>query len=331
MKKVILTIATLCLVLAANVSVAKEAKQEMVLSKDNTLVLNDVVDDMNVARVIAEARKMDASLKSGYPIVLFMNTPGGSIQAGIELIEALKSLNRPVITLTMFSASMGFQIVQHLGQRNILDYGVLMSHKAFGGFKGEFGGEGLSQIDSRYGFWLRRLKMMDEQTVKRSGGKQTLKSYRTAYENELWLNGPEAVEEGYADKMVTARCDTSLSGTRTVEIPFFGMTFQIKFSDCPLITAPLEITILVHTNVGAIALNEFLQKGGLMGVDCPPSEYNGYYYSQQNVPVGPPAPTRQIVCSLDKTLTVEKINEEKEKVYQKYILGNKKKDIKVTF
>lgn len=324
MKQLYAVLLGLFLAVAPIASMAADSN-EIVLSRDNTVVLNTQVDDLSTAKVIAEARKLDASLKSGYPIVLVLYTPGGSIQSGLELSEALKALNRPVQTLTIFAASMGFQIAQQLDQRNILQYGVLMSHKAFGGFEGEFGGDGISQLDSRYGFWLKRIKAMDEQTVARTKGKQSMKSYRAAYENELWLSGNEAVSQGYADKVVSARCDASLSGTRVEEILFLGMTFRLKFSECPLITAPLEIDVVMHTNVGAMPMNEFLQKGGLMQTECPVSESRGYYESVY----GPPQQqtTKQVVCALDKTLTVEKIQAEKSKISQKYTLGNRKHEV----
>ena len=185
---------------------------------------------------------MDADLKSGYPIYLFLDTPGGSIQAGLELIEFLNGLNRPVHTVTLFAASMGWQLLQHLESRYVLKYGVLMSHKAYGGFRGEFGG-GQSQLDSRYGLWLRRINLMDEQTVKRTGGKKTLKQYRSEYDNELWLNGKEAVENGYADEVVTVKCDKGLQGVDRQEFSFFGMNIVVLFDKCPIRTYPADIFV----------------------------------------------------------------------------------------
>jgi ATP-dependent protease ClpP protease subunit len=165
---------------------------EVELTSDNTVILDEAVSSESVGKVMREAKALDAKLQSGYPIYLFLYTPGGSIQAGAELIEYLEGLNRPVHTVTLFAASMGFQIVQHMGKRYVMKYGVLMSHKARGSFSGTFGG-GVSQMDTRYSLWLRRIILMDEQTVKRTGGKQTLKTYINAYSPELWLNGAEAV------------------------------------------------------------------------------------------------------------------------------------------
>ena len=211
------------------------------MTADNTVNLNGEIDDQSVATTIQALQKLDSKYKSNKPIYLFIYSPGGSIQAGLELIEAAKGLNRPVNTVTMFGASMAFQTVQNLGQRLILKNGVLMSHRAAGEFQGYFGGQAPSQLDSRYGFWVQRTKELDEQTVKRTNGKQTMASYQKQYAEETWLTGSQSVEEGYADNVVTVRCDNSLNGTETKTGNFMGIEFTYEISNCPLITAPLNV------------------------------------------------------------------------------------------
>jgi len=254
---------------------AKNSLPVLNLTKDNTAVLMGVVDDASVSDVMQQIQRLDSSLKSGYPINLVLYTPGGSIQAGLELIEYLKSVNRPINTVTMFAASMGFQIAQNLGNRYILQTGVLMSHKAAGGFSGEFG-DGNSQIDSRYGLWMARVLEMDQATVARTKGKQTLKSYRAAYQNELWLTGAQAVEGGYADKVISAKCDKSLSGTRAQKIELFGgmITIHVVYSECPLNTNPLSVQVELPTNKGLMKYEDFLAKGGVFIKDN--KEVGGY-------------------------------------------------------
>ena len=258
-------VSTLLLALLLSLSVnAKEIK----LTADNTAVLRQDFNSSSVTSLKKDLLELNANLKSGYPIYLVLYTPGGSIQKGLELFEFVKGLNRPVHTITIFAASMGFQTVQSLGKRYILKYGILMSHKARGGFKGEFGG-GLSQLDSRYGMWLKRIDMLDKVTVKRSNGKQTLKSYRAAYDNELWLNGPEAVEKGYADEVATVSCGTTLTtkeSTETLDFGFFKL--NVTFSGCPIITSPLSISAELLTNKGYMTTEEFLSSNGKFGKKC---------------------------------------------------------------
>ena len=257
---------------AESIRKSSSSKRTIVLSKDNVLSLNSAVDSESVAKLIKRAQELDANLDSGYPIILFLYTPGGSIQDGLELIEALKSLNRPVQTVSMFAASMGWQILQSLDKRMVLETGVLMSHKARGGFYGEFG-DGVSQLDARYALWLQRILDMDMITVQRSNGKQTLDSYRKAYENELWITGRDAVAKGYADEVVSVKCDKSLSGTTKESFFFMGIEIIVVFSECPMNTSPLAVTFNMQTNKGFMTYEEFVSKGGNMGSS------SSYYYS----------------------------------------------------
>lgn len=239
----------LAVVLVPTVSVSKEkgSNDTIVLTKDNTMVLNSQVDGESVGAVIMKAKSLDSGLSGRLglnkePLYLFLNTPGGSIQDGLELIEALNGLGRPINTITLFAASMGFQLAQNLGDRLILKNGVLMSHHARGQIEGDFGGVS-TQMDSRYKLWLDRIRELDEQTVKRTNGKKTYDTYIKEYDHEIWLTGTKSVQEGYADRIVSVRCDKSLSGTTAHEASFFGMTINYELDNCPLNTAPLNVKV----------------------------------------------------------------------------------------
>jgi ATP-dependent Clp protease protease subunit len=300
--------------------------KEIVLTEDNTLVLDDAFTGSSVAKVIQTAREMDADLKSGYPIYLFLNTPGGSIQAGLELIEALNGLNRPVHTITLFAASMGWQLLQHMQKRYVLSYGILMSHKARGRISGEFGG-GLSQLDARYGLWLKRIDLMDKKTVQRTKGKKTLKQYRSDYDNELWLNGMDAVKEGYADEVVTVKCSRGLEGERISTVNFMGMRFRIRVSKCPIVTSPLGMAAEVRTNRGYMEVEEFLSEGGKFGKNCRKEDQKDIIdsFSEKVIREGREAE----LCALDEALTFEKIQTKKKEINRSMM--KQKTPINMTF
>lgn len=214
------------------------ASEMITLSKDNTITLNDAFYGDTVSKLAKKAKELDARTESSDPIYLVLNSPGGSIDAGLELIENLNSLRRPVKTITVFSASMGFQTVQGVkGERLVTQNGTLMSHKASGGFDGEFPG----QLDSRYAYWLKRVTRMNEQAVKRTNGKLTLQSYNNLIENEYWCDGQECVDKGFADRVASAQCDKSLEGVRKevwYRDIFMGMVLEIvvTLDKCPLNT-----------------------------------------------------------------------------------------------
>ena len=313
---------TLLFMLSTSIAYAKE----IVLTQDNSVVLNGAFTSQSVSKLIGEIKKLDAELKNGYPIYLFLSTPGGSIQAGLEFFEFIKGVNRPVHTITLFAASMGFQTVQHLGKRYILEYGVLMSHKAFGGFEGEFGGES-SQVDSRYGLWLRRLKIMDSKTVERTKGKKTLKQYQAEYDNELWLNGEEAVKNGYADEVVAVKCSGALQGEREELVSFLGMKIRVRFDKCPIRTGPVSVSVMVRTNKGFMDVDQFVSNGGSFDTkSCQKTAPTQYDWSG-----GASAPVQQSeLCALDEGLSLEKVENILQEYKDKNLIKNKKV-IKMSF
>jgi ATP-dependent Clp protease protease subunit len=235
----------------------------VVLDANNTILLNSEVTEASTAVVSMKARELDAKLPPGEHIVLVLDTPGGSIDAGLNMIENLKGLHHQVDTLTLFAASMGFQTAEALGTRYIVDSGTLMSHRAKGGFMGEFPG----QLESRLQYAKRMIAEGDAHTIARTNGKLTQDRYFQLIREELWMTGKEAVSMGLADQVVTAECNATLAGSTTVEkhiqILIFNVDAKITTANCPLVTgAIVEMTIngkSVNPNNKA-ELNEVLQE-----------------------------------------------------------------------
>lgn len=217
--------------------------QDITLTSSNTVSFNNYFEERTVAQAIEKIRKLDTALPSKDPLYLVINSGGGSIVDGLELINVLQNMKRKVHTVTLFSASMGFQTVQGLGNRYIVDSGVLMSHKARGGFWGEFPG----QVDSRYRHWLNRVNRLDEIAAKRSN--MTLAKYKNLIENEYWCEGAGCVRRGFADAVVTVQCDNTLNGTYNDSEKFLYEGFPIElvytFSNCPLQTGVLDWNVYV--------------------------------------------------------------------------------------
>ncbi len=267
------------------------------LKKSNTLSLNGEVTQQSAGILMKEARQMDQTLfSSDDPIYLILNTPGGDVEAGIALAEFLNGLHRPVETITIFAASMGFQIAQQLKERHIVRYGTLMSHRARGSVAGEFGGIEPSQMGSRFAFWSKKIRELDEQTVRRTRGKQTLASYEHAYISELWLTGEDAVAKGYADDIVHAFCDSSIKGTESHKADVMGFSISYETDACPLNTGLLGVTVGVTTNRGLMSEADFLAKGGSFAPEC----------------LTESATNPNKVCALNTTLSFDKLNQAKE-------------------
>lgn len=218
-----------------------------VLTKDNSINMNDYFSGESVANLNQQMKDLDSKLPTGEPLCLVLNSGGGSIEAGIEGIQNSNTLNRPVHTVTLFAASMGFQTVQGIsGLRLITKNGTLMSHKARGFFYGEFPG----QLDSRYSHYLKRVTRLDQDVVARTNGKHTAESYARLIENEYWCDGADCIAEGMADRVINPSCDQSLSGQHTRLYDrwlYMGHVIEIvdTMSNCPLITEPLNYNIFI--------------------------------------------------------------------------------------
>lgn len=228
------------------------AAETVTFNEDNTVSLKDAVMSGSVTQTINELAKRE---NNSEPVIyLVLDTPGGSVFAGLNLIHYLKGYKKPVKTVTIFAASMGFQIVNgNPGERLIVDTGVLMSHPMSGGLSGELG-NGLS-LDNRNGYIKEIINTMDKQAAARTKGKVSLAEYQKAYDNELWTTGQNAVDAGYADAVTQASCAESLSSSvETVdEREFIGFTMmgplalQIKYevSKCPLQMSILRYQVAI--------------------------------------------------------------------------------------
>lgn len=304
MKKIV---ALVCLMMIGCTE-AESKDGSVLLTSQNVLVLDSEVSDSSVSKVMQDALKLDSALPAGKPLYLVMSTPGGSVDSGLALMTMLKGLNRPVHTITIFAASMGFQIAQGLDDRLITPDGTLMSHRAKGGIQGEFGGQAGSQLDNRIKMLSDLIQQMDNKTVARTKGKKTLKQYQAEYENELWLLSEKAVADGYADKVVVPKCDKSLSGTKEGEASFLGVRIAYTVSKCPLVRGVLEMKVSVKTSDGRwVELDRFVASNGMFGTGCVPSATQ--------------------MCALDPNLNTTKIEMLKQEVVEKQSLDWKKRNI----
>lgn len=216
---------------------AASGARTLVLSSENTISFNEVVTEESVAKFEIKLKEMSSHLRPDQDIILVMHTPGGSVDAGMHMIDSIKAVPQKVKTLTLFAASMGFQIVQNADARMITPSGVLMSHRAKGDVEGEFGGE----LDSRLNTIRRGLLYLDIIAAKRM--QLTLAQYRTLIADEYWVYGFDAVSQKAADTEILARCDSSFVGNEVRTFDTIFGAVDVVFSKCPLITGPLEIKL----------------------------------------------------------------------------------------
>jgi len=205
------------------------------LNSKNTINFNQAFSSSYIAKKQLESTLL-CYRNIGSTINIVLYTPGGSISAGKRFFDTLNALPCKFNTITIFSASMGYQTVQQLGKRYIMPSGTLMSHRA--SVRG-LGGEVYGELDQIIGLIKDTVNELDIHAAKRAG--ITLEQYRDDISDELWLTGAKAVKSRHADEVVLVRCDKSLLGTRIQRVYNIFGAFDVEFSKCPTIIGALSV------------------------------------------------------------------------------------------
>jgi ATP-dependent Clp protease protease subunit len=210
--------------------------RNLVLEKRNTIAFRMPVTGSTVKDVQLQLLKLDASLGKGEPIYLYLDTPGGSITAGQELITTVRGLKHEVKTITNFAASMGYIFVQNLGERLILPNGTLMSHRAFiSGMEGQMPGE----FNTRTAYWNQRVSEIENACAERV--KMTHENYNKLVKDEYWVDGAAAVAANHADAVVNVSCGPDLQSEETQTLQTIFGAINVVWSTCPLISSPVRV------------------------------------------------------------------------------------------
>jgi ATP-dependent Clp protease protease subunit len=212
--------------------------KDITLTSENSVSLYGPVDRASIGSVMHELNSLAQKGNPKEPIYLILNTPGGSVSAGLELINFMNTLRRPVHSVAIFAASMGFHILQNSPVRYVTKYATVMSHRASGGFEGDIP----HQVRSRLNYITQLVEKMDEQAISRTKGKINKKEYLELIRDEYWVVGNNTINDGFADESATLKCDESLNGTIDKNFAMGPFLIKAKVSKCPLLTAPVTDT-----------------------------------------------------------------------------------------
>jgi len=203
--------------------------RDIVFTPTNTLVLRGEVNATSANKLIHSI--LTSPEKDLY---LFIDSPGGSIFAGLRLIEAIKASDKNIICVANTAISMAFAILQGCDERLIVEDAVLMQHMA------SYGVEGQEPNNYTFaGFIHRMVKGLDKQQADRIGLSEN--EFYSKIRDDWWLWDNEAIQANAADGKVSVTCSPELLKRYTTEtFQVFIFTIKLKFSACPLIPGPIE-------------------------------------------------------------------------------------------
>ena len=155
------------------------------------------IDRESVNAIILQLRYLQ-SLDDAGEITIFVNSPGGSIDDGLALIDVMAALRCPIRTVCVgLAASMGALLFASGDKRDILPHGRVMIHDPL--IAGGVGGSAL-KLDA-----VARDLMKARETTAQILSERTGHTLEEVYEktaNDTYFDAQEALEWGLADRII---------------------------------------------------------------------------------------------------------------------------------
>ena len=166
------------------------------LMMDRIIFLGTEVNDYTANVIQAQLLYLD-STDSDRDISIYLNTPGGSVYAGLGIYDTMQFIKSNVATIcTGMAASMGvvLLVAGEKGMRAALPHSRVMIHQPLGGIQGQASD---IEITAR-----EILKLKDElyQIISDHSG-QTMDKIRQDADRDYWMTAKEALEYGMIDKV----------------------------------------------------------------------------------------------------------------------------------
>ncbi|HRN52559.1 MAG TPA: ATP-dependent Clp endopeptidase proteolytic subunit ClpP [Gemmatimonadaceae bacterium] len=183
------------------------------LLMDRIIFLGTPVNDDVANMIIAQLLFLEAD-NPGRDIHLYINSPGGSVSAGLAIYDTMQFLKSPVNTICMgLAASMGAFLLTAgaKGKRSALPNSRIMIHQPSGGASGTAAD---IEIQAKEILYLR--SRMNELMAKHTG--RPLEQIERDVDRDRFMSAEEAVAYGLIDQVVASRAEaevaTALASTK---------------------------------------------------------------------------------------------------------------------
>lgn len=167
------------------------------LLKDRIIFLGDEVNDVTASLIVAQMLFLESEDPSK-DIFLYINSPGGSVSAGMAIYDTMNYVKCPVSTICMgMAASMGAFLLTagEKGKRFALPNAEIMIHQPLGGAQGQ-----ATEIEIAAKHILRTKEKLNTILAKQTG--QPYDKIVLDTERDNYMSAQEALEYGLIDQIV---------------------------------------------------------------------------------------------------------------------------------
>lgn len=170
------------------------------LLNDRIIFLADEVNDTTASLVVAQMLYLEAQ-DPDKDIYFYINSPGGSISAGMSIYDTMNYIKCDVSTICIgMAASMGAFLLSSgaKGKRFALPNSEIMIHQPLGGMQGQ-----ASDIKIHADHILRIRDKLNKLLAEQTG--KSLKTIEKDTERDNFMTAEEAFEYGLIDKVITKK------------------------------------------------------------------------------------------------------------------------------
>ncbi len=175
------------------------------LLRERVIFLVGPVHEMSANLVVAQLLFLEAE-NPEKDISFYINSPGGSVSAGLAIYDTMQFIKPDVSTLCIGqAASMGALLLAAgaAGKRFCLPNSRVMIHQPMGGFQGQASD---IEIHAREILFLRQ--RLNEILAKHTG--QTVEAVGKDTDRDNFLSADESVKYGLTDKVLTSRAEVAV-------------------------------------------------------------------------------------------------------------------------
>lgn len=167
------------------------------LLRERIIFLGDEIDDELANSIVAQLLLLDSE-NPEKDIMMYINSPGGVITAGLAIYDTMKHIRADVATICLGeAASMGAFLLSAgtKGKRMALPSARIMIHQPLGGARGQ-----ATDIEIEAKEILRMKKELNTLLAEHTG--QTVEKIYADTERDNYMSAAEAVEYGLIDKVI---------------------------------------------------------------------------------------------------------------------------------
>ncbi len=167
------------------------------LLKERIIFLSDEVNDVTASLVIAQLLFLDAE-DPGKDISLYINSPGGSVTAGMGIFDTIQYIKSDVSTICVgMAASMGAFLLAAgtKGKRYALPNSTIMIHQPLGGMQGQ-----ASDMKIHADYIIKTKEKLNKILSERTG--KPLEQIEKDTDRDNFLTAEQAKEYGLVDEIM---------------------------------------------------------------------------------------------------------------------------------